>query len=583
MKKKRLQNHTLTELAVVPAVILCIVLIVLIHGNPGLTRMAQPAPAFFPLKPDRIGEEPISDYAGVRYVYTFTLPDLSRTGTEDLRLMAFVRHAYASFAVADSDFRVEKTEQVTPHIGRTPGKYWLNIPMQQDFSGKTATLSLTPVFGGLRAEEAEFLLIRRDALLTLMELPQDAPLLVLGLLAVIAGLILTLMVLVIPAEKREKLLVFYIGAVTILAGIWKLSSLPAVLLLLDYLGIEKEIWYGGTVCYLLMLVLSLRMMACMGKSSEGRLETGCSWIAAAGDAVLLALQLAGILELHEAVVWFGIATAAMHLAILLKKKSSPSEWLWMLPFFLTMGADLLINMWTGTTHRACAFLLWTVVNLFVRGFGFAHLAVKRERMLRKKEEELHQSRLANVMSQIQPHFIYNTLSSIYVLCQDDPERAAQVVSDFSDYLQANFTAMASEKLIPFTEELRHTQAYLMVEQALYGEQLSVHFHTDFSAFRLPALTLQPLVENAVKHGIGKGHRPETIRITSTAADRAAVITVEDDGPGFTPAADGSAHIGLNNVRERLAMMCGGEMTIAAREGGGTAVTLWIPLQTEETR
>ena len=107
----------------------------------------------------------------------------------------------------------------------------------------------------------------------------------------------------------------------------------------------------------------------------------------------------------------------------------------------------------------------------------------------------------------------------------------------------------------------------------------MEFDTQHTAFRLPALTLQPLVENAVKHGLGKGVGPEHIKVRTRSEDDRAVITVEDDGPGIRSASkDSEVHIGLANVRERLELMCGGTLECASRPGGGTAVTVTIPAQ-----
>ena len=94
-----------------------------------------------------------------------------------------------------------------------------------------------------------------------------------------------------------------------------------------------------------------------------------------------------------------------------------------------------------------------------------------------------------MMNQIRPHFIYNTLTSIYVLCRDDPERAALIVQNFTEYLQSNFTALTATELITFSDELRHTKAYVSVESYRYREKLSVDYDIRHTAFRLPPLTL----------------------------------------------------------------------------------------------
>lgn len=233
-----------------------------------------------------------------------------------------------------------------------------------------------------------------------------------------------------------------------------------------------------------------------------------------------------------------------------------------------------------------------VLQLFVYGIYFvlfsgilAALALfvfildgQTERYLRQ-ERQLADMRVNILLSQIRPHFIYNTLTSIYVLCRDDPPRAMEVIQDFSAYLQSNFDAIAATDLIIFADELRHAQAYLAVETLRYGNKLTVEYDTKHTAFRLPALTLQPLVENAVKYGVGRGHAPEHIAIRTRAEADCAVLTVEDNGPGFDPAVqtDG-VHVGIRNVRERLAMMCGGTLDIQSSPVYGTVVTVTVPNQ-----
>lgn len=228
------------------------------------------------------------------------------------------------------------------------------------------------------------------------------------------------------------------------------------------------------------------------------------------------------------------------------------------------------------------FLSWILLNLFIRGFGLIRTAIRREQLLRLREEELRGAKVRVMINQIQPHFIYNTLVSVYVLCEDDPRRAMEVVKNFTAFLQANFTAITAQELIAFPEELEHTRAYLGVEQVLLEDRLQVEYDTPFTAFRLPPMTLQPVVENAVKYGVKGRKEPGRITIRSFSAEDAAVVTVEDDGPGFDPdTLDGSGHVGLQNVRERLRMMCGGTLDIRSAPGLGTTVSIRIPNRREE--
>ncbi|MBQ8955760.1 MAG: histidine kinase, partial [Lachnospiraceae bacterium] len=191
---------------------------------------------------------------------------------------------------------------------------------------------------------------------------------------------------------------------------------------------------------------------------------------------------------------------------------------------------------------------------------------------------------ANVMVlQMRPHFIYNTLMSIYSLCKLDPQKARQITMDFTNYLRRNFSAIASDSAIPFSEELEHTRAYLAVEQARHDNMLVVDWDITFTHFRLPPLTLQPIVENAVKHGMDPDANPLHISIRTQHTDSCTEIIVEDAGPGFDSSGESKPHTTLDNIQQRLEMMCGGSMTIKPREGGGTVVTLLIPDSSDQKK
>jgi LytS/YehU family sensor histidine kinase len=132
-------------------------------------------------------------------------------------------------------------------------------------------------------------------------------------------------------------------------------------------------------------------------------------------------------------------------------------------------------------------------------------------------------------------------------------------------------------MIPFSEELQHTQAYLAVESVLYGNRLTVNYDIQVPQFRLPPLTLQPIVENSVKYGVASGHAPGIITVRTRSADKGTEIIVEDNGPGFDPDVPvREGHVGLQNVRERLTWMCSGTIKIAPRREGGTIVTIFVP-------
>ena len=200
----------------------------------------------------------------------------------------------------------------------------------------------------------------------------------------------------------------------------------------------------------------------------------------------------------------------------------------------------------------------------------------------KQKEELANQKASLTVLQMRPHFIYNTMTSIYYLIEQDAPKAQQVTLDFTDYLRKNFTAVAKEGTIPFTEELEHTRAYLAVEQVRFEGKLFVEFDTTFTSFRLPPLTLQPIVENAVKHGMDIEGNPLHIFVKTCQTANGNEITVENDGTDFDPESDNDEpHIALNNIRQRIEMMCKGSLEIKKRKGGGTVVKVIIPLTKDE--
>ena len=200
---------------------------------------------------------------------------------------------------------------------------------------------------------------------------------------------------------------------------------------------------------------------------------------------------------------------------------------------------------------------------------------RQQQEMARQQREIARERASVMVLQMRPHFIYNTLMSIYSLCRTDPEKTRQVTLDFANYLRRNFNAIATDGTIPFSTELDHARAYLSVEQAQYDDMLVVDFDTPFTRFRVPPLTLQPIVENAVKHGMDLDSDPLHISIRTRSTDSGALIIVEDNGPGFDPEEDGGPHTTLVNIRQRLDMMCAGTMTILPREGGGTVVKITI--------
>ncbi len=183
------------------------------------------------------------------------------------------------------------------------------------------------------------------------------------------------------------------------------------------------------------------------------------------------------------------------------------------------------------------------------------------------------------MSQIQPHFLYNTLSSIQALCLTDSEKAFDVTEKFGTYLRQNIDSLDRPELIPFEKELEHTRVYSEIEMIRFPS-IRMEYDTPDTGFMIPALTVQPLVENAIRHGV-RSVENGLVRVSSKKAGGFHEIVISDNGKGFDAAAAENAdgtHIGIRNVRERLASLCCGTMTIESAENAGTKITIRIPAE-----
>lgn len=188
-------------------------------------------------------------------------------------------------------------------------------------------------------------------------------------------------------------------------------------------------------------------------------------------------------------------------------------------------------------------------------------------------------RMSLMMSQMNPHFMYNTLNTVASLCETSPKSAKNLIIDFSTYLRRNMDTLTTTELIPFDQELAHVECYLKIEKARFMDRINVVYSINCKNFRLPALTLQPIVENAVKHGITKKVQGGTIKISTFETDKLYVIEVIDDGAGFDTEAKtdgGRTHIGISNVRARLKDACRGSLTVKSKIGVGTRATIEIP-------
>ena len=245
---------------------------------------------------------------------------------------------------------------------------------------------------------------------------------------------------------------------------------------------------------------------------------------------------------------------------------------------LCLMADSMANWMGWLQGPLCSifvFVILFVVALFVvlRVFPKSIQATLREKEI---QTELEKSKTAIMLSQIQPHFLYNSLGAIRELCRQDPEDAREALRIFITYLRANMESIQREHMIHFSKELEHISAYLQLEKLRFGDDLMVEYDIQEDDFFIPSLTIQPLIENAVKHGLCGREEGGTVTLHTHREGERIVITIQDDGVGFNvEELDEKEHLGLNNVQKRLKNIVDGDMNIVSELNVGTVVTITI--------
>ena len=196
--------------------------------------------------------------------------------------------------------------------------------------------------------------------------------------------------------------------------------------------------------------------------------------------------------------------------------------------------------------------------------------------LLKQKEKAQNAQVKVMLSQIQPHFIYNSLSAISTLITIDPNKAQEALDEFTEYLRRNLSSLTKDQLIPFEDELRHIETYVSLEKLRFEDRINVIYDLKIRDFYVPSLSIQPIIENAIKHGILKKISGGTIIFKTYETESSYVVEINDDGVGFNMAdinEKDDNHFGINNIKYRITKMCKGNIEINSEINKGTNVII----------
>ena len=389
---------------------------------------------------------------------------------------------------------------------------------------------------------------------------------------------------------KSSKIIWLLGIVILFAGTYLTYSVESISLWNDSIVSNTTILGCSMIFYMLFLTIALTNFLKATKS------VGVITVFVLGvfDAVCLVLPIVTDVLFYDTLLyWVAVQTLANIVLIgcqireffVIKGKE---RWVYLgsILLLVSFGADVLmidLGIWNNAIASKYVFVVFFIAAMFVvlKIIPNSINAVAKAKELETEKialnAQLTESRVSTMMSQIRPHFIYNTLGSIEQLCIIDPSKAGELVHNFAKYLRGNFGELDNPKPILMSQEMEHVHHYVSIENVRFPD-MTFSFEMNSGDFHIPALTIQPIVENAIKHGLMKLQKGGTIRVISYETDDHYCVLVEDDGVGFDTGVllEERKHVGIRNIRGRLAAMVNGTLKIESTEGVGTKVTITIP-------
>ena len=395
---------------------------------------------------------------------------------------------------------------------------------------------------------------------------------------------------------KSNKIIWLLGLVVLFAGVYIVYSAYGVSFWSESVISNTTILGFSMMLYMLFLCMSISYFFTATK----KVGTMTVHILAGANAVFLLLPVVSDVFFYDTLIWWAAVQGVANLVLfgcLVKEfivsTARNKRWFYAAASFplFAFAVDVVetyLGVWKGGVISQCVFIVSLVVTMIIvlkyipSNINAAAKAKELEMEKIVLHAELAETRISTMMSQIRPHFIYNTLGSIEQLCKLDPPKASDLVHNFAKYLRGNFGELDNPKPILMSQEMEHVHHYISIENVRFPD-MTFTFEMNSEDFHIPALTVQPIVENAIKHGLMKLPKGGTIHVLSYETDTDYCISVTDDGIGFDTSVliDERKHLGLRNIRERLKVMVNGTLEIESTVGVGTKVLITIPKEIKQ--
>lgn len=496
----------------------------------------------------------------------------------DSYLMFYTYHQYVDVFIGEEPvFSMYPPDNCT--FTKTVGSSWVKIPIYAQDTGEEIRIQLTPVYGFVREQVPEFL-IGSELDIFKHQLRDDFFQMLVSMLLILFGA-----AVIIPAAILREEGAFALCVSAIMIGSWRMLDSLSITLIIE--GHALLIYY--TSLFMLMGVGIPIVYAVKNRNDENNSRYFETYALGTGLLMILvlAVQLLGLVDLRQT-LWLThavqIAGGMLILANLVYagKREVDREWLrnrqiTFCSLAVAAFLDLGVFYVSGRSDHLVVTPLAYLVIVVVYSVRLLIKYLDQQRQLKDQENQLIRSKTTVALGQIRSHFIFNLLNAVSGMCKYDPAKADETIVRFSRYLRANIDILQNDGPIPFSQVLEILEDYVVLEQVRFGDRIQFEADIEEEDFLMPPLVLQPIVENAIKHGLTAKPEGGTIRLSTRSDKDWVYITVADDGVGFEQQElhkEGS--VGLRNVRFRLEHMVNGELTIESTPGLGTCVQILIP-------